>query len=268
MDFLYDESNYRELIGDGEKIVVHGETRYLSAIPKPTHADTSGYSKPFAATLALIPRTEWDARIDEQERLFSSVSDFCDFPAYDQDGIPYCWINGPCQAFTTARRIQRLPLKIISSASCGGPITGYVSRGGWEGDGLEYLTKRGGATVEHWPNNAIKRSLNTPEVEAERQNYKILEALELRKNFDEWATACLLNLPGAFAYNWMSHVMMSARLNRIEKGSYGLEVRNSWSNAWGYKNSKGFGGFAVFREGRGTPDSGFVIRQVTASTPK
>ncbi|HWB00053.1 MAG TPA: hypothetical protein VG713_16255, partial [Pirellulales bacterium] len=65
-------------------------------------------------------------------------------------------------------------------------------------------------------------------------------------------------------YDWMCHVMCMCDLVEIEANSFGLRPRNSWGD-WGAKNDLGFSGFNVYREGHGTPSSGFMLRQVTPS---
>jgi hypothetical protein len=50
----------------------------------------------------------------------------------------------------------------------------------------------------------------------------------------------------------------------IEANSFGFRIRNNWGE-WEDKNEFGFGGYAIFREGKGTPSGGFAFRQVTAS---
>ncbi len=162
------------------------------------------------------------------------------------------------------RRIQGLPLKIISAASVGGPIKGYANVGGWEGEAFDYLNKHGGVSVEFWPPNALSRSyFDKPECVADRANHVALELFDIGSNFDKWMTLALNTKPGAFAKNSMSHVMQSCDGVKIESGSYGLRFRNSWGH-YGAKNDLGFYGYGVMREGNHY-DSGWGLRQVTAS---
>lgn len=265
-----DDGSYTQLVGDGVKVWADGEFRYLSAQPPPLNAAEieAGFSREFGDVLTLIPRSEWSERLKEQERLQARVSDHQDFPAYDQNGTNYCWANGPCQAVTTMRRMQGLPLRVISSASVGGPITGYRNVGGWEGNALDYLAKEGGVGTDIWPNNTINRSYgDKPEVKADRQNHKALEWIKLGNDFDKYATACLLGYPCAVAYNWWSHVVMICDLVEISSGRFGLRIRNSHGVNWGEApNKHGQKGYAVFAEGKGTPSSGFCLRQVTGAT--
>lgn len=260
---VYGHADMHELRGDGVKVFVGGEYRYLSRQPPPPNAAPLGFAD-FEDVFPLIPRSEWDARIDEQIAKKSRVSDFQDFEPYDQNGTNFCWINGGCQAFTTMRRIMGLPLVVISSASCGGPITGYKNVGGWEGEGMKYLAEHGGVDVKLWPNNAINRSYaDKPEVIENRKHHIAVDWLDIGHSFDRWGTLALMCLPGAFAKNAMSHVMQACDLVRTEKGSYGLRFRNSWGK-YGVANDLGFFGYGTFREGNHY-DSGCGLRQVTAS---
>lgn len=263
-EVVYDDTNSRSLIGDGQQVHAAGELRYLSANPRPINANTLGYALPFhEAGLSVIPRNEWSARIKEMEAKKTRCSDYCDFKAYDQDGLPYCWCFGPTQAAANFRRKQGLPFRQLSAASVGSIASGFRVRGGWEGEANEVLCQRGATTVDHWPENSVSRQYDTPENRTHAENYKVTEWVDLN-SFDEFMTCLMLGFPCPVAYNWWSHVVYLADPVEIEPGSFGVRLRNSWSDSWGAKNDLGFGGFAVGREGRYTPSSGFALRQMTA----
>jgi len=222
------------------------------------------YASPFKAKFGNISRGEWDARIEELSRTKASVVDYQKFKPHDQNGLPTCWANGPAHAHTTLRVIQGLPLKYASACSVAVPISGGHS-GGWEGDALQYSVKYGFASQDVWGNNDTSRSLNSsPAVIADRKLYMGLEAYDC-DSFDDFATACLLGFPIAVAFNWWSHVISGGKLVKIESGSYSIMYRNNWGE-WGDKNEYGFSGYVTMREGKGTPSSGFALRQVTSST--
>lgn len=265
-EIVYDGTNFSQLIGDGETVDAGGERRLLSRLPPPLGATSDGFAKPFGDVLQVIPRSEWSARLKEQLELEARVSDWQNFPSYDQNGLPTCWANGPCAAASTMRVMMGLPYKQISACSVAVPISGG-HQGGWEGDALDYLAKHGGVSVDLWPNNDTRRSLmNDAACQADRENFKALEWVDLGSKFENYVTAALLGFPMAVAYNDWSHVVMLCDAVEIEPGSFGLRIRNNWSESWGAKNKYGFGGYAVFREGarsHGRPSSGFALRQVT-----
>jgi len=261
---VYDDSNWRELIGDGTTVMSGGVPRMLSRIQPPAGIDTSGYSRPFSDLGIKIPRNEWSARIKEQVERKRRVSDWQTFKAHDQGSYPTCWANGPAHAMTTQRVMQGLPLVYISAMSVAVPISGGHS-GGWEHEALKYFNEHGGVSVDLWSNTDTSRShMSDPKCEEDRQYHKALEWFEC-ETFDDYATAALLGMGCAVAYNFWSHVLMLCDLVEIEPGSFGVRDRNNWGESYGDKNESGFGGYVVFREGKGTPDSGFALRQVTSS---
>lgn len=260
---VYDDSNYRELIGDGKSIVVAGERRLLSAMPKPAGHDSRLYSKAFGSEIPVIPRSEWSARIKEQRALKACTSQIQNWASDNQGSYPTCWAAGTCAAFSTARVRMGMPHVRISAMSLAQPISGGNS-GGYEGDAVEYLTKHGGVPDTLWGYTDRKNHDSDPQVQASRLLFKSLESYECN-GFDEFATAALLGFPCTVSYNWWSHVVMLCDLVEIENGSFGLLDRNNWGDDYGDKNEFGFGGYVIFREGKGTPSGGFAFRQTTAA---
>ncbi len=266
---VIDDANFPQfassLVGDGVEVNAAGELRMLSAMER--KAPYGSVSTPFEFSgLPLIPRSEWSARLKEQKERRARVSDYCDFPAYNQASTNYCWANGPCQAATTKRRIQGLPYVQFSAASIAAPIKGYRNQGGWGEDACEYLAKNGACRTELWPNAEINRARDNAESQADRLNFKVLEWIDCptAKMFDYVVSACILSLPGAAAYSWWGHLVMGSDAVEIEANSFGLRIRNSWG-AWGAKNEFGEFGFEVYREGKGTPGSYQILHQVTPS---
>lgn len=259
---IYDDSNYHELTGDGKVVIQNGEQRLLSAVPKPPGHDSRVYSKALSDFTPTFARSEWRPRLQEQTAKKRRVSDFQNFDADDQNGKPICWSAGTVHAASTARVIQGLPFVRLSAASVAVPISGGNS-GGYEGDAVRFLTKYGAATVEEWPYHLARDLSDKPEVQESRKHHMALEVYEC-EGFDQFATALLLGFPCTVSYNWWSHVVSLADLVEIESGSWGVRIRNNWGE-WQDKNDLGFSGYAVFREGKGTPSGGFAFRQVTAS---
>lgn len=256
----------RERLRDGTTVsvqVVNGHKRYLSAMPRPLGHDSTAYSRRLGDAAPTIPRSEWSARLKEQIARKRMVSDFQNWEPDDQDGYPICWAAGTCAAFSTARVIQGLPYVRISGMSVAVPISGGHS-GGYEGDAVQFLTQRGGASVDVWPYDDPNSGYdNQPAVQDNRKHHVALEAYECN-GFDEFATAWLLGFPCTISYNWWSHVVMGCDLVEIEAGSFGVRLRNNWGD-WGAKNSFGFSGYEVLREGHGTPSDGFAFRSVVSS---
>lgn len=261
---MFDESNYQELIGDGTSVMVNGVHRLLSRSAKPDGHDTRVYSAKFGDRFQTIPRSEWSDRIKEQKAKKMRVSDHQRFPATDQGPLPTCWAAGTCHAFMTSRVMQGLSYVSLSPCSIAVPISGGHS-GGYEGNAVRYFLEHGGVRSSIWGDTNTSRRLNDdPDCIADRKLFVALEVLEL-EGFDQFMTASLLGLPTVDAFDWWSHVVMGADAEEIERGSFGRTERNNWGESYGEKNDAGFGGYVTFREGKGTPDSGFVFYQVLAS---
>ena len=258
---VYDSSNFRELIGDGTRVQGGGEWRLLSAVPRPIGRLCGA---PFGSQIPLIPRANWSTLIKLQKAKRRRISDFQTFAPHDQNGLPTCWANGPAHAFTTMRVIQGLPLVYMSACSAAVPISGGHS-GGNEADAGDWSVEHGWASQAVWANNDTTRSLNSsPAVIESRTHHTAPLILDLGSNFDAYATAALLELPFAVAFNWWSHVISGGDLVELSPGKFGIMYRNNWGN-WGDKNDSGQPGYVTMAEGRGTPDSGFAYIQTLAS---
>lgn len=264
MPLIIDDTNWKTQIGDGRIVRIGTEEFSLSAEPPPPDHNPLVYSSDFGAEIPTIPRSEWPARIKEQAERKRRVSDHQRWQCDNQGSYPTCWAAGTCQAYSTAR-VMQLGMEHyvrISAMSLAVPISGG-RRGGFEGDAVNYLTQYGGVDVKLWGYTDPSRK-SGPEIEANRLLHKALEVHRCR-GFDEFATACLLTMPCTVSFDWWRHVVMLCDLVEIEPGSFGFRIRNNWGEGYGDKGEYGVGGYAIFREGRGTPSGGFAFRQVTPS---
>jgi hypothetical protein len=69
----------------------------------------------------------------------------------------------------------------------------------------------------------------------------------------------LLNIPCAVDFNWWGHSVCAIRLVRVEAGSYGLGIDNSWTDSW---ETKGYG---ILRGQKAVPDGAIAVRTTVAS---
>ena len=265
MPLIIDDSNWKTQIGNGKVVRIGHDDFLLSGQPKPAGHNSRLYSKAFGAEVPNIPRSEWPARIREQAERKRRVSDHQRWQCDAQSG-PTCWAAGTCQAYSTCRVMQLGIAEYvrISAMSIAVPISGGTS-GGYEGDAVRMLTKDGGVDSKLWGYGSRRPTASESEIAANRLLHKSLESYEC-DGFDEFGTALLLDYPCTVSYNWWSHVVMLCDLVEIEAGSYGFKIRNNWGEGYGDKGEYGVGGYAIFREGRGTPSGGFAFRQVTPST--
>ena len=195
----------------------------------------AGLAEPFPAKL-LIPRSEWQARIEERERrkmTLRGISARAGLTVLDQNGTSYCWINAPTHGCEVIRALQGQPTVRLSPASAGAQIKNYRNVGGWGKEGLEWIVKSGLCPVSAWPANAIKRQYATAENKALALRYRVDEWYELEpRNLDEQVSCLLLGIPCAFGVNWWGHEVLGVDVKWID-GTVVIEIANSWGRSWG-----------------------------------
>ena len=248
----------------------------------------------------MVPRDQWDERIEEMERTKTRLSDLvlaAGLPCKDQNGTNYCWINAPTHA-VEVRLIQQNQRKkdggliILSPASVGCKIKGFRNVGGWGGEGLEYIREHGLVPVELWPANAISRTYDKPEAWKEAEQFIVLEWFDLKpRSFDEKMSCHFHRIPTADGYNWWSHevtgydpIRISAsvrdsqrrwfenselfqKLDPITRDRQLEELGSKYGsrerNSWGM--SYGDRGFFDLTESKATPDDSCCPRVVVPS---
>ncbi len=255
---------------DGHRVVdFGGEKRYLSAKPRDLKKHPVGslsFAKPLSAYgINLIPRSEWQGRIAALKAANAGLMPLTyHIPPYDQNGTNYCWCNCVAQGMVAAMYEMGHPLRIISAASIGGPVSNYRNEGGWPAEAVKFAMATGAVRVELWPSNAISATYaRKSEVKADYPKNRIsatLADLGEQAMFDEVATCVLLGAPTAVSYNWWSHAVLAVGLE-YQNGKYYLVIRNSWGE---YEDH----GFFLLPEGRGskrgTPDDAQAILGLAA----
>jgi hypothetical protein len=227
--------------------------------------------------MALIPESEWDARFDEQERLQSSLEHIYlsgpnGTPAFvnlDQGQEGYCWIYSVGHSVMMDRLRRNIPLVRLNPHSIGAIIKKGRNEGGWCGEGGQFVSDIGMAPEGNGPLQWPKwsrdiRKFDTPAMRQEMAKYRIDEQwVDLtRRVWDrnltmgQVATSGFLNIPGPGDYNWWSHSVLRVRWVRIERGSWGQLILNSWLN-WGRH------GLGVLRGNKAICNGALAIRSTT-----
>ena len=214
--------------------------------------------------LPLIPRSEWDERIEEMTRTQSRLSDFCDamgVKVKNQQSTNYCWINAPVHCLEIVRAVQGQRYVELSPASVGAKIKNFRNEGGWGTEGLQYLVETGCVPSERWPSNAIDRRYDKASNNDLRELYRVDEWLDLPVgNFDAVATCLLNRIPVAIGLNWWGHEVTAIDLVKLDgRGRYGSLIGNSWGEDWGER------GRAVLTEEKAKPDDAVAPTSAVAS---
>lgn len=208
-----------------------------------------GAAEPFPSSL-LIPRSEWQARIEERKKRKITCRDRCKaagLPPKDQGRTNYCWINAPTYCCEVMRVLQNQPLVILSPASAGAQIKGYRNVGGWGKEGVQWISEHGLVPVEKWPANAISRQYATADNIAIAKNYRIDRWIELDpNNLDHLISAVLRDHPVAIGLSWWSHEVSAVDADWVD-GEGVVVIRNSWGQ-WGDD------GYGTLRGRKALPD--------------
>ena len=158
----------------------------------------------------------------------------------------------------------------LNPHSAGSIIKKGANQGGWCGEGAQFLSDIGcapeGNGLLQWPKwSRDYRRLYTAAMKAEMAKYRIDEQwVDLSRPvwgrnlmMDAVATCGFLNIPGPRDYNWWGHSVCGIRWVRIERGSWGQMILNSWFD-WGRF------GLAVLRGNKARCDGAMAIRSTTA----
>jgi len=224
-----------------------------------------------------IPESDWDAYYDEQEAQKSSLEHLYlsgpdggpVFPNLDQNGDGYCWAYSTAHAVMMDRLRRNLPYRRLNPHSVAAIIKKGENEGGWCGLSAQFMKENGcaleGSTAGTWPLHSRDLKYNTPELRAVMKQYRIDEDwYDLTKQVynqsltqQQVATCLFQNTPVPSDFNWWGHSVCSIRKVRLERGSWGLMILNSWKN-WGRH------GLAVLRGSQAIPNGAVAIRSTTS----
>jgi len=152
-------------------------------------------------------------------------------------------------------------------------IATYLKRfnGGWCGASMEVARDVGclveGNGADQWPLWSHSTALMNADRIAAAAAHKVVENVYdlTRQEWDQELTSKQLatcgfnNVPAPSDFNWWSHSVCQVRWVRIEKGSWGPLILNSWKD-WGHF------GLAVLRGSQATADGAVATRSTTPAT--
>ncbi len=228
------------------------ELLFDDSTPDEAHEPPDGYAKGYSGrrpegygattshdfpTQLLIPRSEWQARIEEREKKGTQLSAKmikAGLPCKNQESTNYCWINAPAHTMEITRVLQNEPMVIFSPASGGAVITNFRNVGGWGKDALDFIATDGLVPVENWPANAIDKRYHTQANIDLAKQYRVDKWLELvPRNLDQLVSMLLRDIPVAVAYNWWGHEVTAYDAVWVN-GQIGIRPRNSWGMDYGH----------------------------------
>lgn len=216
---------------------------------------------PFPAEL-LIPRSEWQARIQEMEATKTRLSDLIrarKSPCKNQQQTNFCWFNSPTRCTEIVRMQQNEGQIVLSPASGACLVTNFRNVGGWGRDALAWIVEHGLNDVKDWPANAIDRKYATSDNKAKALLNRILEWTELKpRNIDQLISMLLRRIPVACGYNWWGHETTALDPVWLD-GTAASRNENSWGPSYGDQ------GLFVLQGSRMLPDDAVAPRTALAS---
>ena len=220
----------------------------------------------------MFSRQEIKERIEELERTKSRLFDLlaqAKIPPLDQGYTNTCHASGSVDGVQVARCAAGLPYVPLSGASVAGPVSNFrnwkpfpgrpAGVGGWGLQDTRYIAEHGIAPQSLWPNADLNPKWNTPEVQRERQKYRVSPEGWLDLPRGQWEplwTCVLLGYSCPVAHNEWSHLTNAITLGIDSRGRINTLVRNS-----GYGRDRT--GHTWLPESFGTPDEALAVRLVT-----
>lgn len=248
--------------GPDKRVVIDGVPMSHGLIPRDRAKQPGHMFGLDAFPFPLIPESEWDDRLREQEKNKASLTDLIQevgLEPLNQNGTSFCWANSSTMAAQILRVKEGEPKVDLSPASVACPINGFVNQGGWCGQSCKQIAEHGVAPASMWPVNAISRQYYTDEVRAEAAKYRIQKWYEgAARNRQQLATCLLLGIPCPVDYNWWSHSVCAIRLVKTSNG-YATEIYNSWGTGYGDH------GRGILEWPRGLPDDWVIPTTIMAN---
>lgn len=217
--------------------------------------------------IRVIDPSEWDARFDEQNATESSLEHI-----YLRGGAP-AFVNldqgrdGDCWAYSTGQAWMLTRLRDNLDHVRANPhfIAAYLRRydGGWCGASAEVLNRVGilpeGTGPGQWPkwSHAVPSAAHIEAAGAYRSGEQWFDIARpvhgQRMATNQLATLGFNNIPAPSDFNFWAHSVCQVRWVRIERGSWGPLILNSWLG-WGRH------GLAVLRGSQAIADGAVAIR--------
>jgi hypothetical protein len=225
--------------------------------------------------IPVVDPSEWDARIDEQEQNESSLEHVwlrSGKMPLDQNGFPYCWAHSSVHGVMGVLVRDHVQFPDLSAVGLASKIMNGAQKGGWCGLSSKYIEDHGIPLQSDWSQHDASMRNDNPGVWERAAKYKITQRyVDLTAphyyyqnlTMHQVAACLLLNIPVPMDFNWWGHSVCGMRWVRIEKGSYGVRILNSWYIAQG--KPWGQNGFATLQGSRAKCDSATATRCVLAA---
>lgn len=261
-----DDSNFQQVLGDGERVWVNGHWRYLSAkVEKPRF--TCSRTTMAEANLQVFAEDELKDRINQIKKDRAWIKDLMyETECPDQDGYGQCWCFGTCEAFWMRSWLQGGMPRMLSPNALArdAGYSNWGSGGGDPTDSVNTLIKTGGVRESIWPSDSSGHSMkwDTPQANADHDENKIVTCVEIepgKAGYLAQVSAVVQGCPLVCTWNWWNHVTAGCWAE-VVGSEIQFGIRNSWGTDW---SDRGFGLLAGTRK---YSSATWAIVEVTQST--
>lgn len=263
-EIVIDGRNYKKFIDPS----IDGEIKKCGTEPRDWKRFPHGslkHAKPF--DLPLIPKDEWQDRLDEQIKNAAQLSqmrsvampDGKPIPSRDQNGKGYCWAHSTTSAMILARMVNNQPYADLSAYAIACIIKNFRDEGGWNSESVEFACNRGIPSSATWPQRSMEKANDNPKTWEDAKLHVVTEWMDLDPNQmkEQLITCLLLGMPLASDFNWWSHSVCSTDLVAIEP--FQTRIWNSWGDSWSAN------GMGVLKGSKAIPDNAIALRVIRAS---
>lgn len=213
--------------------------------------------------IPLIPRSDWQGIIEEQEEQQSSLEHIWrkkGLKHLDQNGQGFCWAYSCGHALMMCLARDNQPVPRLSPHAVACKIKNFRDEGGWCGLSAQFVKENGMPTVETWAEKSMSRQYDNQRTWDEAKKYRIVEDyVDLTRpvwgrnlTYDQVISCLLQNIPIQLDFNWWGHSVCGVRAVWLD-GAAVPRILNSWAN-WGKQ------GFADLQGKRGIPDGAVATR--------
>ena len=226
--------------------------------------------------IPLIPRSEWQARIQERKEQKSGLKDLWlryfrsknvdpDIAHLDQNGQGFCWAYSCGHALMATMVRDNQEVRRLSPHAVACKIKNFKDEGGWCGLSAQFVRKNGMPTVATWKEKSMSRSNDTDATCEEAAKLKITEdyvdlTIDVwgqNLTYDQVITCLLMNIPVQVDFNWWGHSVCGMDVDWVDGEAVPI-ILNSWQG-WGEF------GFATLQGKRAIPDGAVATRTVIVS---
>lgn len=212
---------------------------------------------------ALIPESEWPARLAQQKADRASLLDlrttyYDTLKSLNQNGYGLCWAFSSTKATMYIRATQHGVFERLSAYWVAGKVMNWRDQGYYGAASLGQIVKAGVPLESLCPTYSSRN--DTPECQADAATRKVTEWWDGSDDRDlarrQMVSSLLVGIPCVVDLNWLSHSMAAIHIESLNP------LTIYFDNSWGEGNNKGL---YIAKGSQAIPDGLVIPRVATAA---